>query len=374
MVRNRRKEPLDAEMYCIILKLSLKHSMEELRNAYKRQALLFHPDKNPSAAAAEQFKRIRGAYEFLLAKKEREEDEAIAALRRADAEAAAGLKTPRGPVIHKLSLTFEELFSGTTKTINFTKPTVDHDGVVTGKAVKKIVVDIARGVLPNTPLYGRREDDGEVDESVQFLIVDKAHKHYSRIENTSNLLYQTTVSPAEYNNPDFYLEIPMLDGGAPVRQLIGRSTGSGRVEFKLAGRGLPLTTWSPARGDIIVQVDIAQRSDYYTRPSTPPYRSRNHCRTSTVPGTVPTYTPAPSPPPPPPTTPSFAPQPVPVHAQAKCGPTVPPGSSSRPPPVEKPSPTVASRISAKSSLRRYPNGIDYGDMLGSYSNYYDSFS
>ena len=50
---------------CDILDLPQKFTIEELKQAYRRKALKFHPDKNPEADATEQFQKISEAYEFL---------------------------------------------------------------------------------------------------------------------------------------------------------------------------------------------------------------------------------------------------------------------------------------------------------------------
>lgn len=39
---------------------------EDIKKAYKRQALLFHPDKNKNSGAEEQFKKISEAYSVLI--------------------------------------------------------------------------------------------------------------------------------------------------------------------------------------------------------------------------------------------------------------------------------------------------------------------
>jgi sRNA-binding protein len=38
---------------------------DKIRSAYRRLALKWHPDKNPSAGAVEQFRRVQEAYEYL---------------------------------------------------------------------------------------------------------------------------------------------------------------------------------------------------------------------------------------------------------------------------------------------------------------------
>ena len=59
--------------YYKILGLSSRGASEEdIKKAYRKMALKYHPDKNKSAGAEEKFKEIAEAYEVLSDKKKRE--------------------------------------------------------------------------------------------------------------------------------------------------------------------------------------------------------------------------------------------------------------------------------------------------------------
>jgi DnaJ-class molecular chaperone len=58
--------------YYEILGVSKNASLEEIKAAYRRQALKWHPDKNKSPEATEKFKQINKAFEILSDPKKRE--------------------------------------------------------------------------------------------------------------------------------------------------------------------------------------------------------------------------------------------------------------------------------------------------------------
>ena len=58
--------------YYKILGLARSATTDEIKKAYRKMALKYHPDKNKSAGAEERFKEIAEAYEVLSDKKKRE--------------------------------------------------------------------------------------------------------------------------------------------------------------------------------------------------------------------------------------------------------------------------------------------------------------
>lgn len=58
--------------YYRLLGVQKDASDEEIKKAYRRQALRYHPDKNKSPGAEEKFKEIAEAYDVLSDKKKRD--------------------------------------------------------------------------------------------------------------------------------------------------------------------------------------------------------------------------------------------------------------------------------------------------------------
>ncbi|MCK7499136.1 MAG: DnaJ domain-containing protein [Comamonadaceae bacterium] len=63
---------IDEDLYCL-LGVDSAASADEIRRAYRKLAMIWHPDRNISADAEETFKRIRLAYEVLREPKRRTE-------------------------------------------------------------------------------------------------------------------------------------------------------------------------------------------------------------------------------------------------------------------------------------------------------------
>ena len=69
-------------------------SFEEIRRAYRKSAMTWHPDRNVSADAEETFKRIRSAYEILRDSKRRADYDRHAAARAERVHHAARHRSP----------------------------------------------------------------------------------------------------------------------------------------------------------------------------------------------------------------------------------------------------------------------------------------
>jgi len=69
------KKPMVKKTYYEILEVNKKASQEEIKSAYRRLVMLYHPDKNKMPEAEEVFKGIAEAYSVLSDPGKRKQDD-----------------------------------------------------------------------------------------------------------------------------------------------------------------------------------------------------------------------------------------------------------------------------------------------------------
>lgn len=111
----------------IVLGLHRDASREEVKRAYRRLAMRWHPDRNPSAAAESEFKRVKAAYDLILDPQAYAEWRA-AQQRPADSapppDAAPNAPEPgAADLTQRLDLSLEEAAHGCQKTVTLGRST-----------------------------------------------------------------------------------------------------------------------------------------------------------------------------------------------------------------------------------------------------------
>lgn len=109
-----------------LLGLCRNASLEEVKRAYRRLAMRWHPDRNPSAAAESEFKRIKAAYELILdPQRYAEWLKTAAETTRTPSEepeaSAASSQPPGEDLTQTLILTLEEAAHGCVKSIELVR-------------------------------------------------------------------------------------------------------------------------------------------------------------------------------------------------------------------------------------------------------------
>ena len=211
------------EAHCRALGVPVDATLEQIKAAYRKEALRNHPDKNPgskAAAATENFMRVKAAYDYLLrVRSAGSVGGGSVATRTAATDFTTGdtsntstsntstwntsntssssfsfstfsTAPPNGqpPIRHDLLLTLEEYLHGTVKKLLISPPPTAAQ-----QQKKLLEVRVQAGATPGTVLYGRILRIGLVtfsaqacgavlpeDRSIAVVLGDRPHPKFSR--------------------------------------------------------------------------------------------------------------------------------------------------------------------------------------------------
>ncbi|XP_073347613.1 dnaJ homolog subfamily B member 4 isoform X3 [Pagrus major] len=282
--------------YYKTLGISKGATEEDIKKAYRKQALKWHPDKNKSAAAEEKFKEIAEAYEVLSDPKKREVY---------DQYGEEGLKGGNGPtadgqgsnftytfhgdphatfatffggsnpfeiffgrkanggqqrrkqdpaIIHELRVSLEEVFHGCTKRMKISRKRLNPDGRTMRTEDKILTIEIKRGWKEGTKITFPREGDespNTIPADIVFVIKDKPHPHFRR--EGSNIVYPVRVSLRQ-SLCGCSVTVSTIDGktcNMKITDVIKPG-----MRKTVAGQGLPFPKNPEQRGDLVVEFDV----------------------------------------------------------------------------------------------------------------------
>ena len=248
---------------------------DELKRAYRKQALKFHPDRNPGDAEAEQrFKEVTYAYDVLSDGVRRtqydrfgrvftdgrdagpfgvhEEVNLGDVFGRAFKDLFGGARAkPNGrkrqDLRYTVTITLEEAAQGTEKTVSFDRKTESGD------QQERLKVRVPPGVDTGQKLKVRGKGTGHSAKSGDlYVVVNVAdHLYYRRrgmdVFCDVPVTYAQALLGAE-------LEVPTLFGTTIIRLPAGTQPGS---VLTMKGKGLPrLKGGGPKAGDQFVKVTL----------------------------------------------------------------------------------------------------------------------
>jgi len=221
--------------YYKILGINKTYSQPDIKKAYRKLALQFHPDKNKSDSAETRFKDISEAYAVLSdkSKKKLYDQYGEDGLKMGDSDSSNtysgfnvnqgfrfesmdahnifsqvfgnsgvnrtfNIRTTARDTIHKIYCSLEELYVGKTKKMKITKRIQDSNTNSITTVSKLLTIDIKPGWKQGTKIRFNGEGDDlnrRPPDNIVFIIIEKPHDRFTR--DGDDLKYNINLSFTE---------------------------------------------------------------------------------------------------------------------------------------------------------------------------------
>lgn len=293
--------------YYNILQLTRSACDADIKKAYRKLALKFHPEKNVGDQDAyEKFKQVAEAYDVLSDERKRAtydqfgEEGLKGGVPEGSGSAGAwtsgycfhgnaekvfreffggdnpyqeffdrvdgdmsmsygglhgrGSKKQDAPIERELALSLEEVFHGCTKKMKISRRVMNDDGHTSSIRDKILTITVKKGWRPGTRITFPEEGDqgpNNVPADIVFIVKDKVHPRFRR--EGINLIYTAQV-PLGKALTGCTVDIHTLDDRTlhiPITDIV--TSGYTKV---VPGEGMPISKDPSQKGDLVITFDI----------------------------------------------------------------------------------------------------------------------
>ncbi|XP_030009673.1 dnaJ homolog subfamily B member 13 [Sphaeramia orbicularis] len=289
--------------YYETLEINRDATNADIKKAYRRLALKFHPNKNSEKGSSEKFSQLGEAYDVLsdLRKKATYDkfgedglkggiplefcedgawsskytyhgdpektfkqffgsDNPFSVFYTNDAPLQFGglqpgvVKTQDAPIERDLHLSLDDLFHGCTKKIKISRRVMNEDGCTSSIRDKILTIVVKPGWKEGMKITFPKEGDqgpNNVPADIVFIVCQKSHPLFVRQNN--DLIYKAQIS-LEMALTGFSVDVETLDGrllNIPINEIVHPA-----YRKVVTGEGLPLFEDPSQRGNLIITFDI----------------------------------------------------------------------------------------------------------------------
>ncbi|XP_049897218.1 dnaJ homolog subfamily B member 13 [Epinephelus moara] len=275
----------------------------DIKKAYRRLALKFHPSSNRGPGSSEKFSQLGEAYDVLSDPRKKatydkfgEEglkggippefgssgawsskyvyhgnpdktfrqffggDNPFADFYTNDAPLQFGslqpgvVKTQDSHIERDLHLSLDDLFHGCTKKIKISRRVMNEDGYTSSIRDKLLTIDVRPGWKEGTRITFPKEGDqgpNNIPADIVFIVRQKSHPLFVRQHN--DLIYKARIT-LEMALTGFSVDVDTLDGrllSIPINDIVHPA-----YNKVVTGEGMPLSQDPSHRGNLIVTFDI----------------------------------------------------------------------------------------------------------------------
>ena len=297
--------------YYKILGVSRTATPQEIKSAYRKLAMKFHPDKNKEPGAEEKFKEISEAYQALTNPQPTpEQSQGVPGFSSFSFQTGSGgsfkdpfdlfkevfnghsgfqgmetagipgmsmffsssnqddtgsnfpsflnmrsSKREKDPdIIHEVGVTLDQVYKGATKKLKIGRNVLTPSGE-SHYTEEVVEIHIKPGWKEGTKITFKEKGEqrsGRIPADVVFLIKDKPHEVFTR--DGSNIRYKQKLSLKDALLPPVRLSVPTLDNtnmSVTLQNIVAPNS-----QHILTGQGLPLVKEPYRRGDLILDFDV----------------------------------------------------------------------------------------------------------------------